>query len=130
MVKQDDWDLNETDAFLDVIFTEEMRRKKMHRLTIWAVITGFIFMYISFLLGFFYKQWTTECIRQLSIWLVVYEGIIILQLCRSLLLLRVWKVSRDPAMTQVKVDCFWSIIFVAEVAWCIYGNTFIYTSGS
>lgn len=128
LLKQDQWDLKDEDDVLQKIFTEEMRSSKRRNLCLWAIITGIIFMYISFLLSYFWRQWTTECIRQLSVWLAVYEGIIILQLIRSLFLLRVWKVSRDPAYIQVKVDFFWSIIFLAEIGWYTYGNTFIYTS--
>ena len=78
VIKQDTWDLNETDAVLQVIFTEEMRRAKRRNLTIWLVVNFMFLGYISFLLVFFWKQWTTECIRQLSVWLAVYEGIIVL----------------------------------------------------
>ena len=63
-------------------------------------------------------------------WLAVYECIVVLQLLRSVILLRVWKVSRDPAMIQVSIDFGWSLVMLTEIAWCIYGNTFIYTSGS
>ena len=70
--------MNESDAVLQVIFTEEVRRSKRRNLSIWAFITGIIFMYISFLLGYFWRQWTTDCIRQLSVWLAVYECIIFL----------------------------------------------------
>ena len=33
-------------------------------------------------------------------------------------------------MIQVTIDCFWSIVYLTELGWSIYGNTFIYTSGS
>ena len=115
---------------LQVIFSEKVRRSKRRNLAIWAGITCILFFYISFLLAFFYEQWKTECIRKLSVWLAVYEGIIVLQLVRSLLLLRVWKVSRDPAMLQVQIDCWWSIVFLAEIGWSVYGNTFIYTESN
>ena len=82
---------------LQKVFTEEMRHSKRRNLCCWASITGVLFLYISFLLGFFWKQWTTECIRQLSVWLAVYEAIIFLQLGRALVLFHVWKVSRDPS---------------------------------
>ena len=132
VIKIDQWDMlqGDNDAVLQVIFTEEMRKKKRRNLCIWASITGVLFLYISFLLAFFWKQWTTECVRQLSIWLAVYEFIIVLQLGRALLLLHAWKVSPDPSIFQVKVDCLWSIVFICEVGWSIYGNTFIYSSGS
>ena len=55
-----------------------MRRNKRRNLAIWAIVMSILFMYISFLLAYFWKQWTTNCIRQLSVWLVVYDGIIIL----------------------------------------------------
>ena len=113
-----------------MISTEKVRRSKRRKLVIWAVITCVLFLYISFLLAYFYEQWKTECIRQLSVWLAVYEGIIILQLVRSILLLQVWKRSRDPAMIQVTVDCIWSIVFLAEIGWSVYGNTFIYSESS
>ena len=130
VLKPGEWDLNDSDDVLQVIFTEEMRRKKRRNLASWAIFTSILFLYISFLLGFFYKQWTTECIRQLSVWLAVYDGIIIMQLIRALFLIRVWKISRDPAMIQVTIDCFWSIVYLSEIGWSIYGNTFIYSSGS
>ena len=63
VIKLDQWDLQENDAVLQVIFTEEMRKSKRRNLCVWASITGALFLYISFLLGFFWKQWTTECIR-------------------------------------------------------------------
>jgi hypothetical protein len=88
------------------------------------------FVYISFLLGFFWKQWTTKCIRELSIWLAVYEVIVFLQLVRSLFLRRMWKIARDPALIQAQVNCCFSLVLLFEIGWCIYGNTFIYTSGS
>ena len=78
VIRQDQWDLNESDAVLQVIFTEEMRRKKRKQIAFWLLITFILFVYISFLLAFFWKQWTTDCIRQLSVWLAVYEGIIVL----------------------------------------------------
>ena len=75
-----------------------MRRNKRRNLAIWAIVMSILFMYISFLLAYFWKQWTTNCIRQLSVWLVVYDGIIILQLLRALFLLRIWKTSADPSL--------------------------------
>lgn len=113
-----------------MIFTEEIRRKKRRRLFLWLGFTSIFFIYISFLLTYFYKQWTTDCIRQLSVWLAVYEGIIVMQLARSLFLLHVWRTSKDPSLIQVQVDCAYSVIFLIEICWSIYGNTFIYSSGS
>jgi len=95
-----------------------------------ALLTGLIFAYISFLLAYFWRQWTTDCIRQLSVWLTVYDGIIALEFIRACILLRVWKTCSDPALLQVKIDFFWLAIFLGEIGWCVYGNTFIYTSGS
>lgn len=96
VIGKDQYDLNETDAVLEVIFTEEIRRKRRRTLSLWLGFTSIFFIYISFLLTYFYKQWTTDCIRQLSVWLAVYEGIIILQLARSIFLIYIWRVSRDP----------------------------------
>ena len=130
MFNPDIWALNEEDAELKVVFSYEVRRKKRRNLCIWAIVSGVIFLYISFLLSYFWKQWTTSCIRQLSVWLAVYDGIIALQLCRALFLLHIWKVASDPSLHQVKTDCLWSIVFFGEICWYVYGNTFIYTSGS
>ena len=98
VLNPDQWNLNEEDAVLQVVFSEEVRKNKRRNLTIWAIVTGIIFMYISFLLTYFWKQWTTNCIRQLSVWLLVYDCIIILQLVRALFLLRIWKTSADPSL--------------------------------
>ena len=33
-------------------------------------------------------------------------------------------------MFQVQVDCWWSIVFIAEIGWSIYGNSFIYSESN
>ena len=69
--------------------------------------------------------------RKLSVWLAVYNLISLLQLARCIFLLRVWKVSRDPALKQVKVDLFCgSFVYLFEIVWLIYGNTFIYSKST
>lgn len=59
LLKQDQWDLNDNDDVLQKIFTEEARRSKRRNLALWAIVTGIIFMYISTLLSYFWRQWTT-----------------------------------------------------------------------
>ena len=41
-----------------------------------------------------------------------------------------WKLARDPALIQAQVNCCFSLVLLFEIGWCIYGNTFIFTSGS
>lgn len=55
VLKPGEWDLNESDGVLEVIFTEEMRRAKRRKICCWSIITTVLFLYISFLLIFFYN---------------------------------------------------------------------------
>ena len=48
---------DEHEDLLQAVFTEEIRRGKRRNLTIWAAISGVLFLYISFVLGFFWDQW-------------------------------------------------------------------------
>ena len=39
----------------------------------------------------------------------------------------IWKKLVDPPLNQIKLEFFFGFwLFLAEVAWQIYGNTFIY----
>ncbi len=49
------------------------------------------------------------------------------QVLRKLLLIYIWKKSKDPGIVQAKID-FWFILFVVipELGFYIYGNCIIY----
>lgn len=59
VIKQhDEWDINQgADAIsvTDIIFNREVRREKRKKLIIWTGFMSLMFVYITFLLGFFWR---------------------------------------------------------------------------
>ena len=62
VIKQhDEWGINQggeaADAYsvTDIIFNKEMRREKRKKLIIWTGFMSLMFVYITFLLGFFWR---------------------------------------------------------------------------
>ena len=48
---------------------------------------------------------------------------------RNFILIAIWRRAKEPAIMQIKLELFYGMwVFIAEAAWLIYGNTFIYTS--
>ena len=47
---------------------------------------------------------------------------------RTIILIGIWKKAKDPPYQQIKMEVFFGVwLFLAEAAWIIYGNTFIYS---
>ena len=83
--------------------------------------------YMCLLLFNFWESWKVHCIRQLNVWLLCYTLIEVLQIGRTVVKIYIWRKKRDPPGQQIKVEIFFGIwLFMLEVAWQIYGNTFIY----
>ena len=60
-------------------------------------------------------------------WLAIYNNIALLHVIRTLTLVCIWRCAKDPAMTHIKLEVFYGVwIFLLEIVWLIYGNTFIY----
>ena len=85
-----------------------------------------ILIYVIYLIEAFWKKWD-ECIGELSFWLLGYLIIHSLHCLRRLVLIGFWWKAKDPTMLEVQVNLFFFVfVFLPEVGWYIYGNTFIY----
>jgi len=94
---------------------------------IWGVINASLCAYIFFLLFTFWSSWAVDCVQQLNVWLLVYLVLQTAHLLRTVLLIFIWRTAKDPSVAQIKLEIFFGLwVFLAEAAWIIYGNTFIY----
>ena len=57
MTDREHWKVDTADGELDLIFTKEYRARKRNVLFLWTTLDFFLFVYITFLLAFFWKQW-------------------------------------------------------------------------
>ena len=74
------------------------------------------------------KAWTVDCVRTLNIWLLGYMILEALHAIRTIAIVFIWYNKPDPGMAQIKIEVFYGFwVFIAEAAWIVYGNTFIYT---
>ena len=94
---------------------------------IWFAANTILAIYIAVLLSIFQGSWDLGCVRKLMVWLAVYNLLAGLHMVRTLIIVCVWRKSMDPAQTQIYIELLYGMwIFLAEAAWLIYGNTFIY----
>ena len=76
----------------------------------------------------FWENWNVDCIRKLNVWLLVYLSLQGGHTVRTIILIGIWKKAKDPPYQQIKMEVFFGVwLFLAEAAWIIYGNTFIYS---
>ena len=110
------------------IYDEETRKKRIKTLFIWLFVTSCVAAYILFLLIIFWDNWNVDCIRKLNVWLLVYLSLQGGHTVRTIILIGIWKKAKDPPYQQIKMEVFFGVwLFLAEAAWIIYGNTFIYS---
>ena len=120
--------LEEDDAILHFMFSKEIRKKKIRSFLIWNLVNLIILAYVIYIIEAYWQQWD-ECIGQLSFWLCGYLVIHSCHLIRRFVLIGFWWKAKDPTVPEVQVNLFFFIfIFMPEVGWYIYGNTFIYNS--
>lgn len=93
----------------------------------WLLFNILLFSYILILLIIFRGSWGIGCVEQLTVWLLVYDMLQALHVIRTITVILIWKKAQDPALTQIKVEVLFGLwIFLTEIVWLIYGNTFIY----
>ena len=109
------------------MFSKEIRMGKIRSFLVWNLFNLVILFYVTILIGVFWQQWD-KCIRELSTWLIGYLFIHSLHLVRRFILIGFgWK-AKDPTLYEVQVNLFFFVfVFLPEVGWYIYGNTFIYS---
>ena len=62
-VRSNSSDLDQSDAILHVMFTQEVRQRKCRSFILWALINLLICTYILILIGVFWYSWKIPCIR-------------------------------------------------------------------
>ena len=116
-------------TLLEDQFPKELRRSKRRWYYGWLTVNIVLCVYLTLLNIAFWQFWTVQCIRQLSVWLLVYNVLQGLQIVRTSACLAIWDHAEDPSLSQIKLEVFYGIwVFLAEAVWLIYGNTFIYDS--
>ena len=109
------------------MFSKEVRRKKIYSLLAWGIINLILAIYIGFLIAKYWSHWSHACIGQLSFWLVGYLVIHVAHLIRKVILIFFWWKGKDPTILEVQLNLyFMCFVFIPEIGWYIYGNTFIY----
>ena len=109
------------------MFSKEIRKKKIRSFLIWNIINIGILIYVSYLIAAYWDRWD-DCIGTLSFWLVGYLVIHTCHLIRRFTLVFFWWKAKDPTIYEVQVNLiFFFVVFLPEVGWYIYGNTFIYS---
>jgi hypothetical protein len=94
-----------------------------------GIINVMILAYLVFVLIVFEKSWQTTCVKKLSIWLIVYCFIQLAHIVRQIAAICIWHRAKDPALEQTKSDvAFVILIVIPEIAWYIYGYSFIFTN--
>ena len=120
--------LEEDDAILNFMFSKEIRMGKIKSFLIWNLVNVCILIYVIYLIAAFWQKWD-DCIKQLSVWLFGYLLIHSAHLIRRFTLIGLWWKAKDPTEFEIKVNLiFFFFVFLPEVGWYIYGNTFIYNS--
>ena len=121
--------LEHDQAELDQQFSKEIRRNRIFYLVLWCILASFLCTYIAVLQAFFWtdKIWSVDCIKEMLVWLFVYNVTQGVHIIRAIVLIHFWRTSKDPAMKQIKLEVFFGIwLFLFEICWLVYGNTFIY----
>ena len=112
------------------MFSPEVRRRKIISFVIWGLINLAIAIFIAYLIARYWKHWSHgSCIGELSFWLIGYLVIHVAHLIRKVFLIFFWWKAKDPTIQEVQFNIFFGIlVFLPEIGWYIYGNTFIYDS--
>ena len=94
---------------------------------IWFLLNVILVTYVSIVNYKFELALKLDCARKLMVWLAFYNTIATLHLIRTLTLVCIWCCANDPAMSHIKLEVFYGVwVFLFEIAWLVYGNTFIY----
>ena len=93
--------LDDGDAILHLMFSEEVRRKKIISFIAWGLINLTLAIYIGYLIGRYWYHWGHACIGQLSFWLIGYLVIHVAHLIRKIILICFWWKGKDPTILEV-----------------------------
>ena len=119
--------LDDKHAILHLMFTSEVRRRKMCSFALWGLINVILAIYIIFLLARYWNHWGHSCIGELSSWLLGYLLIHICHIIRKSVCICLWWKAKDPSIQEMQINVFFILfVFLPEIGWYIYGNTFIY----
>ena len=120
--------LTSKEELYSALYPQHLRRSKMRWRATYGVGRALLTLYVAGLVWTFWQAWSIHCIRQLNEWLLVYLVIEVLHTITSVCGLVIWGCARDPSLAETRLSAFVKIfIYLAEAAWVIYGNTFIYS---
>ena len=58
---------------LTTIYTKEVRNKKIRWYIVWLLVNVALCAYILLLNAIYWQAWGVDCIKRLSVWLMVYN---------------------------------------------------------
>ena len=120
-------DEDEDDAILHFMFSWEVRKKKIRSFLIWNTINVIVLTYLSYLIAT-YGDRSDHCISELIFFLLGYLVIHVCHLLKRCILIGIWLKAKDPTYYEFLMNLtFFFFVFLPEVGWYIYGNTFLYS---
>jgi len=63
-----------TEEMLTHMFPEQDRNKKIKGFACWGFLNLFQIAYLAFMIAIFWDEWKTECLKELSVWVLVYSA--------------------------------------------------------
>ena len=77
--------------------SQQKRREQQRSFIIYGIINIVILAYLVFVYIYFEKSWQVPCVKQLSIWLLVYLFIQLAHIIRRIAAVCIWQYAKDPA---------------------------------
>ena len=120
--------LTSENGYLEEMFPWKMRVNKARWYAVWGLVNALLLAYCVVVTGKFWSDWQISCIKELDLWLLIYVIITALHLVRTIAIIFVLLKAKDPATSTIKMEAYFGVwVFLFEVVWLIYGNSFIYT---
>ena len=95
----------------------------------WGLATILTSATISTLLYFVRNEFSTPCVKQLSVWMFGLVFCLVVHLLKKIVMVCFWSRGKNPMEQEAHTNLLYVLMFsFPESLWYMYGNAFIYTS--